>query len=187
MFRLAKQILIGASIVLLAGCSVNLSQGNLEGVSLTNEKYSFFGQIPLIFGNDTIPLNDNLLRAYTATASAEEFPREHCRGIAAVQAKVTRNEQGSAWILGAVIIPIWPAMPVDETWNYTLIAQIFCDGTLVKHVEFTEEESVKAFWYGMLRSNLVNDASSEMHRKLVQRLAFELGERAADLNSASDY
>ena len=57
----------------------------------------------------------------------------------------------------------------------------------MKRVEFTEEARVKAFWYGMMRSDLLNSASSEMHRKLVQRLAFELENRQADLNSASDY
>ena len=129
----------------------------------------------------------HLLRAYTAAADSEAFPREHCRGVAAVQAQVQQNAPASAWGLGATIIPFWPALPVDETWTYTLSARIFCDGTLVKRVEFTEESRVQAFWYGMMRSDLLNEASSEMHKKLVQRLSFELRNRQADLNSASDY
>ena len=124
---------------------------------------------------------------HTAAASAEAVPRERCRGIAAIQAAIQQNSERSAWILGATVIPFWPALPVDETWTYNLSARIFCDGTLVKRVEFTEEARVKAFWYGMMRSDLLNSASSEMHRKLVQRLAFELENRQADLNSASDY
>jgi len=55
-------------------------------------------------------------------------------------------------------------------------------------VEFEESEHVKAFWYGRMRSDLVNDASQEMHRKLLERLKFEtrLG-RSTDLNLAQDY
>ena len=187
MFRPSIKILLVATVAALAACSVNLTQSDLEGVPLTTEKYSFFGSIPMIFDGDSAELSQDLLRAYTAAASAEAFPREHCRGVAAVQAQVKQNAQASAWSLGAVVIPFWPAMPVNETWTYTLNARIFCDGTLVKHVEFTEEESVKAFWFGRLRSDLLNNISSEMHQKLDQRLSFELGERRADLNSASDY
>lgn len=176
-----------AAASLLAGCSSDLSKADMEGIPLTAEKFSFFGSIPLIIGTDSTELSQDLLRAYTAAASAEAFPRERCRGIAAIQAEVQQNSEGSAWILGATVIPFWPALPVDETWTYKLSARIFCDGTLVKRVEFTEESRVKAFWYGMMRSDLLNSASSEMHRKLVQRLAFELENRQADLNSASDY
>jgi hypothetical protein len=47
---------------------------------------------------------------------------------------------------------------------------------------------VEAFWYGKMRADLVNDASQEMHRKLMERIRFEtsLG-RTADLNSAQDF
>ncbi len=170
------------------GCSVNLTQGNLDGVSLTSEKYSFFGSVSLVYNGDSLELSQNLLRAYTAAASAETYPRETCRGSASIQASVKPNSSGSVLALGATVIPFWPIMPVDETWTYSLNARIFCNGTLVKHVEFSEEEQVKATVYGKLRSGLVNQASDEMHRKLVQRLAFELGQnRPADLNSVSDY
>lgn len=185
--RFFFKIFTVVSLALLAGCSVNLTQGDLEGVPLTAEKYSFFQNIPFVFGNDTLELSQDLLRAYTAAASAEAFPRERCRGNAVIQATVQKNDENSAWVLGAIVIPFWPVLPVDETWTYKLTARIFCDGTLVKQAEFTEEGSVKATLYGMLRSDLLNEASREMHRKLVQRLAFELGDRPADMNSASDY
>jgi hypothetical protein len=138
-------------------------------------------------GHSISPEEPSVRMHFTAAADAEAFPREHCRGVAAVQAQVQQNAPASAWGLGATIIPFWPALPVDETWTYTLSARIFCDGTLVKRVEFTEESRVQAFWYGMMRSDLLNEASSEMHKKLVQRLSFELRNRQADLNSASDY
>lgn len=185
--RFFFKIFTVVSLALLAGCSVNLTQGDLEGVPLTAEKYSFFQNIPFVFGNDTLELSQDLLRAYTAAASAEAFPRERCRGNAVIQATVQKNGENSAWVLGAIVIPFWPVLPVDETWTYKLTARIFCDGTLVKQAEFTEEGSVKATLYGTLRSDLLNEASREMHRKLVQRLAFELGDRPADMNSASDY
>lgn len=184
--RFLKGLLAAGTAMGISGCSMNLTRGNLDNVPKTTEKYSFFGSIPLVIGDQSIELSQDLLRAYTAAASAEAFPRERCRGNAAIQASVQRNDSGSAWYLGAMI-PFWPVMPVDETWTYKLTARIFCDGTLVKHVEFTEQEQVKATLYGRLRSDLVNSASDEMHRKLVQRLAYELSDRPADQNSVSDY
>lgn len=171
-----------------AGCSVNLTRGNLEDIPLTKEKYSFFGNIPMIYAGDTLQLSQNLLRAYTAAAELKAFPRETCRGTAAINASVQQNSNGSALALGAVIIPFWPLMPVNETWTYQLTARIFCDGTLVKHIEFTEEDQVRSIFYGKFRSDIVNKTSEEMHRKLVQRLSYELGSnRPVDQNSVSDY
>jgi len=171
----------------LAGCSVNLQQANLENITLTQEKFSFFGNIPFIYGGDTLELNHNLLRAYTAAASPESYPRESCRGNAEITATILQESPRSLWTLGA-IIPFWPILPVDETLNFSLKARIFCNGTLVKHVEFTEQEHIQATLYGRLRSDLINNAASEMHRKLVQRLSYELGDnRQADLNFVLSY
>lgn len=172
----------------LAGCSVNLSKADLDGVPLTTEKYSFFGNIPLVFGADTLELSQNLLRAYTAAADPKVYPREQCRGAATIKASVENLSNGSAWALGATLFPLWPLMPVDERWTYQLSTHIYCNGTLVKHIEFTEEDRVKTILYGKFRSDLLNKASRQMHKKLVQRLAYELSNnRPADQNSVSDY
>ena len=179
-----------ASLVFMgifSGCSMNLTQGDLEGIPLTDEKYSFFGNIAFIYGNETQELSQDLLRAYTKTASEKDFPRETCRGDATIKATVKQNQPPSAWILGT-LIPFWPILPVDESWTYTLSARIFCNGTLVRHVEFIEQQDINATLYGMLRTDLVNNASREMHRKLIQRLSFELNaNRQTDMNSVSDW
>ena len=155
---------------------------------LTDEKYSFFGNIPMVYNGDTLQLSENLLRAYTAAASPTIYPRKHCRGVATINAKVTQNSEGSALALGAVIIPFWPLVPVNEIWTYQLNASIYCDGTLLKHIEFTEENQVRSDFYGPFRSDILNKASREMHRKLVQRLSYELGsDRPVDQNAVSDY
>ncbi|MCQ2091341.1 MAG: hypothetical protein MJY85_01545 [Fibrobacter sp.] len=172
----------------LAGCSVNLTRGNLDGVPLTEEKYSFFGNIPMVYNGDTLQLSQNLLRAYTAAASPAIYPREHCRGTATINASVKQNSKGSALAIGAAFISLWPILPVNETWTYQLNVGVYCDGTLVKHIEFTEEDQVRATLYGKFRSDLLNKASEEMHRKLVQRLSYELGmNRPVDQNSVSDF
>ncbi|ACX75852.1 putative lipoprotein [Fibrobacter succinogenes subsp. succinogenes S85] len=176
-----------AFAAILSGCSMNLTQGDLEGIPLTEENYSFFGNIPFIYGGDSLELSQDLLRAYTKAASEKEFSRESCRGEATIKATVHQNEPNSAWNIG-VLIPLWPILPVNESWTYELSARIFCNGTLVRHVEFIEQQDINAILYGRLRTDLVNKASNEMHRKLVQRLAFELnGNRLTDLNSVSDY
>ena len=171
----------------LTGCSMKLTQGDLDGIPLTDEKYSFFGNIPFLYGKDSLELSQDLLRAYTKAASEMEYPREECRGEATIKANVVQNEPPSAWNIG-VLIPFWPILPVNESWTYKLTARVFCNGALVRHVEFIEQQEVKATFYGRLRTDIVNKASKEMHRKLVQRLAFELNSnRLTDLNSASDY
>lgn len=176
------------ALICLAGCSVNLQQGNLDKIPLTEEKFSFFGNIPFIYGGDTLELSQNLLRAYTAAASPKDYPRESCRGNAEIYANVRQESSPSAWTLGAVVIPFWPILPVDETLTFSLKARIFCNGTLVKHVEFFEEEKIQATVYGRMRSGIINDAAKEMHRKLVQRLSYELGDnRQTDLNSALSF
>jgi hypothetical protein len=171
----------------LSGCSMKLTQGDLEEVPLTEESFSFFGNIPFIYGGDSLELSQDLLRAYTKAASDTEFPREECRGEASIKATVVQNEPPSAWNIG-VLIPFWPILPVNESWTYALSARVFCNGALVRHVEFIEQYDIKATLYGRLRTDLVNSGSKEMHRKLVQRLAYELNSnRLTDLNSASDY
>lgn len=175
-------------LAFLSGCSVNLQQGNLENIPLTQEKFSFFENIPFVYGGDSLELSQDLLRAYTAAATPEDYPRNSCRGNAEIIASVKQESAPSSWTLGAVIIPFWPILPVDETLSFTLRARIFCNGTLVKHVEFSEQEQIKATVYGRMRSDLINNAAKEMHRKLIQRLRFELqGSRQADLNSVLSY
>ena len=166
---------------------MKLTQGDLEGIPLTDENYSFFGNIPFIYGGDTLELSQDLLKAYTKAASETKFPRESCRGEASIKATVQQNKPNSAWSLG-ILIPLWPILPVNETWTYALSARVFCNGTLVHHVEFIEQQDVMAILYGWFRTDIVNKSSKEMHRKLVQRLAFELNtNRQADMNSVSDY
>lgn len=188
MLKILRHLFLGTTAIVIAGCSMQLTQSDLENIPQTTERYSFFGNIPFIFGGDTLELDHSLLRAYTAAASAEAFPRERCRGDATIQAFIQQNKTGSAWSLGAILIPVWPILPVDETWTYTLTARIFCDGALVSHIEFQEEDVVKAILWGRLRADLATKASRQMHRKLVQRLAFELeNNRPTDLNIASDF
>lgn len=172
----------------LAGCSVQLTQADLEGIPQTTEKYSFFGNIPFVYGGDTLELSQKLLKAYTAVVSEKDYPREQCRGVASIHANVAPQGEPSAWAIGMAFIPFWPIQPVNETWTYQLSARIFCNGTLVTQVEFTEQEQVRASLYGKMRSDLVNKASASMHRYLVQRLAYELKtNRHVDQNSVTDY
>ena len=178
--------------VALLGCSVQLTRGDLPEGSDTREAQEqqppLFQNIPLILGTDTLWLEQDLLTAYNRAAPAAAYPRESCQGSAQILASIRQNGKTSAWSIPLVIIPFWPVQPVDETWTYKLEVQIHCGDVVIKQAEFTEEETMQALWYGKLRSDLLNQASQEMHRKLTHRLAFELDYRYnADLNSASDY
>ncbi len=147
-----------------------------------------FNNIPLTIGSDTLWLSKGLLNEYNRAAPLDIYPRERCNGTANIQAQVTQNAEPDPLSLPLLIIPFWPVTPVDETWTYTLKLQILCDGVLVKRVEYKEEETIRAGLYGKLRSDLLNNASKDMHRKLIRRLAFELNYQLnADMGSRSDY
>jgi hypothetical protein len=169
----------------LAGCSTSLTKYDLQEFPKT---IPFFEPITLTFGEKTVYLDTNLQRAYSFAVDSASYPMESCRGVAHIDATVTSDDEPSAWNIGAAIIPFWPMLPVSETWHYHMEARIFCHGALTFKVEFDESEHVKAFWYGRMRADLVNDASQEMHRKLLERLKFEtrLG-RNTDLNLAQDF
>ena len=173
----------------ISACSVNLTRGTTPSAPKgATEATALFKSIPLILGSDTLWLEQDLLAAYNHAVPNEIFPQRHCRGTAKIWAQVNQNTAPPVWSLPLAIIPFWPIMPVDETWTYNLEARIYCDEVLVKHVNFTEEETVQAYFYGKMRSDLLNDASENMHRKLVQRFAFELNYGfSADLGSRSDY
>ena len=177
-----------------SACSVNLVQGDQgdSSFNVLNQAQAnptpLFDKIPLILGADTLWLSEGLRQEYDRTANQDVYPREKCNGSASIRAQVVQNAEATPWSIPLFVIPFWPITPVDETWTYTLRLQILCDGTLVKQVEYKEEETLRAELYGKLRSDLLNSASKDMHRKLVQRLAFELDYRYnADMGTRSDY
>lgn len=177
--------IIGFGAIILSCCSVSLTKYDLQDFP---KVVPFFEPIELSFGDKTSFLDTNLQRAYTAAIDTSSYPMENCRGNAHITAKVVPDNETSDWGIGAAFIPLWPALPVSETWNYHMDVRIFCNGALTFKAEFQESEHVEAFWFGRMRTDLVNEASQEMHRKLIERLKFEtqMG-RYTDLNSAQDF
>ena len=155
----------------------------LDSVNLP-KTVPFFEPITLFYDGKITPLDVQLQRAYTAAVDTSSYPMESCRGNAQIVANVFPDSVNRAWYPPLAIFPIWPIMPVNETWNYHLTVRIFCNGSLTYKAEFDEFEKVKAFWYGRLRSDIVNKASEAMHQRLLDRLKYELKfNRNSDLNS----
>ena len=189
-----RVLLLWNLAILVSACSVNLIQGDIDigqqGTPTENHSHShdLFNKISLTLGTDTLWLAQDLLDAYNHAVPQNTYPRDKCKGFANIQARVVQNAEASPWSIPLFVIPFWPIMPIDETWTYTLQVQIFCDGVVAKQAEYREEETIKANIYGKLRSDLLNSASKDMHRKLVQRLAFELNYGYnADMGIRSDY
>ncbi len=189
-----RTLLLWSSALLVSACSVNLVQGDQGNGAFNAPNHThadsapLFDKIPLILGNDTLWLSESLRKEYDRAANQDFYPREKCNGSASILAQVVQNAEATPWSIPLFVIPFWPVMPVDETWTYTLKVQIHCDGVLVKQAEYKEEETVKADLYGKMRSDLLNAASKDMHRKLVQRLAFELNyPYNTDMGMRSDY
>lgn len=167
------------------GCSVNLAKYDLQDYPKAKP---FFEPITLAYDGKSRPLEDNLQKAYSAAIDTVFFPSESCHGKASIVASAEPDGAPDEWGIGAAFIPFWPALPVSETWHYHMDVQISCNGATAFKAEFEESEHVEAFWFGRMRADLVNDASQEMHRKLLERLKFEtqIG-RSTDLNSAQDF
>lgn len=189
-----RALLLWSSALLVSACSVDLVQGDQGNGAFYAPNHThadsapLFDKIPLILESDTLWLSEGLRQGYDRTANQDVYPREKCNGSASIRAQVVQNAEATPWSIPLFVIPFWPITPVDETWTYTLKVQIHCDGVLVKQAEYKEEETVKADLYGKLRSDLLNEASRDMHRKLVQRLAFELNyPYNADMGVRSDY
>ena len=175
----------GMLCLYFAGCSMSLTKYELQEYPKT---IPFFEPITITYAGETVYLDTNLQRAYTRVIDSASYPMESCRGVAHIDASVKQDEEPSAWTIGAAFIPFWPILPISETWIYKMNVRIFCNGSLTFKAELEESEHVEAFWYGKLRADLVNDASQEMHRKLLERIRYEtqLGRRT-DLNSAEDF
>ena len=174
----------------LGACSVNLAQADRIHIISERQEHPFYREINLHHNGKAQPLSEDLKKAYSSAISEQTFPSNKCYGNADIHVSVapSNKAEGSVWYVGAAFIPLWPALPVNEDWTFTFSTKIYCEGALVQSIEFIESEHVEAFWYGILRSDLVNEAATEMHRKLIERLAFEFQEqRQTDLNSASDY
>ena len=184
-----RTLLLWSSALSIGACSVNLIQGDkIADTEPTQTGKPLFKKISFSLGNDTLWLSQELLEAYNRAAPNDLYPRDKCDGSANIQAQVMQNAPANPWSIPLLVIPIWPITPIDETWIYLLKVQISCDGVLVKQAEYREEETIRAQWYGKLRSDLLNNASRDMHRKLVQRLAFELNyPYNADMGTRSDY
>lgn len=184
-----RTLLLWSSALSIGACSVNLIQGDkIADTEPTQTGKPLFKKISFSLGNDTLWLSQELLEAYNRAAPNDLYPRDKCDGSANIQAQVMQNAPANPWSIPLLVILIWPITPIDETWIYLLKVQISCDGVLVKQAEYREEETIRAQWYGKLRSDLLNNASRDMHRKLVQRLAFELNyPYNADMGTRSDY
>ena len=184
-----RVLLLWNLAILASACSVNLVQGdNAIKEKSSSEQKSLFNKISLTLGNDTLWLAQGLLDEYNQAIPQEVYPSDRCTGSANIQAQVAQNAEASHWSIPLFVIPFWPVMPVDETWTYTLQVQILCDGVVAKQAEYREEETIRAEFYGKLRSDLLNKASRDMHQKLVQRFAFELNYNYnADMGVRSDY
>lgn len=185
MFSKAKKIgsfsAVAAALILLASCSMDLTRLNQIDYP---KVIPFFEPIHILFNGESHPLDVQLQRAYTAAVDTVSYPMESCRGNVDIEARVLPDSVNAAWYTPLTIFPLWPAMPINETWNYHMTVRIFCNGSLTYKAEFDEFEKVKAFWYGKLRADLVNEASEAMHQRLLERLRYELkSNRNSDLNS----
>lgn len=180
-------LLLTAVFLLFSGCSINLTTiGNEKGVSTSEAP--FFSNMTLFHNGKALALSKSLQNEYSKAINVNAYPSSSCYGTANIQTSVKGADKvpGDAWYIATAFIPIFPIKPVNEDWTYRFSAKIYCENMLVHQYEFIESEHVEAFWFGALRSDLVNEASATMHKKLIERLKFEMNEkRQTDFNAIS--
>lgn len=180
--------LSGLSALVLCGCSINLAKPSGIENSNSTQGPSFFTDFSILFNGNKILPSQELEQEYNSAIDLAKYPKEQCSGKIQIDVAIQQGQESSPWAIPLAFIPIWPLQPVDETWSYFFSSEFICNKTIVKKINFTESQKIRATFYGKLRSDLVNEASREMHSKLIHRLAFELQEnRPADLNSAQDF
>lgn len=174
----------------LSACSIDLTKINtLEENQHNSNAEEFIKNFKIFYGNDTLYASTNLKKAF-ANALDSSYIEASCFSDIQIQAAVTGTDTSgwNPWYIGATIIPFWPFLPIEEEWTFKMSMSIFCNNILVHQFEFIENEHVEGFLYGALRTDLANQATSNMYQKLIERIKFELNQtRQADLNSASDY
>lgn len=142
------------------------------------EKHYAFSSITLNYANESQELDSNALEAYSAAIDYKKFKENNCSASGKIFVSTVPvdsiNNGKSSWFVGAAFIPFWPALPVNEIWNFNFRADIKCNGKLAHKIDFTEHEQVDAFFYGIYRVDLVNEAAKAMHQKLIRRLQEEL-------------
>lgn len=111
---------------------------------------------------------------------------------AATTIKITGEavtDRQSAWYLGmALMVPFWPAMPSKTTLNYTLEADVSCEGAPLQRVLLTETEEREMFFYGAIRTAPITEASDWLHVKFAARLTEALTvNKPADYTTRSDF
>lgn len=160
--------------VLFTACSLNLAKiDSTEHLPKVGSN-SFFKSVTLLYAGETIALDSSVVAAYSGAIDSTLYSK-NCSGEAKIYANVTPADSSkSAWVVGAAFIPLWPALPVNEIWNFELKASITCDGFTARKIDIVEHEQVEAFFYGVYRVDLVNDAASAMHKKLIRRLQEDL-------------
>jgi len=160
--------------VLFTACSLNLAKiDSMEHLPKVGSD-SFFKSVTLLYAGETIALDSSVVAAYSSAIDSTLYSK-NCSGEAKIYANVTPTDSSkSAWVVGAAFIPLWPALPVNEIWNFELKASIACDGFTARKIDIVEHEQVEAFFYGVYRVDLINDAASAMHKKLIRRLQEDL-------------
>lgn len=160
--------------VFFSACSLNLAKiDSTEHLPKVGSD-SFFKSVTLLYAGETIALDSSVVAAYSGAIDTTLYSK-NCSGEAKIYANVTPTDSSkSAWVVGAAFIPLWPALPVNEIWNFELKASIACEGFTARKIDIVEHEQVEAFFYGVYRVDLVNDAASAMHKKLIRRLQEEL-------------
>ncbi|MCF0214889.1 MAG: hypothetical protein HUK21_00245 [Fibrobacteraceae bacterium] len=167
-------------LVLFEGCSINLT----KGIQNASSDFIFFKEFSINYGGKTLVPPKELVQEYSAIINPEQYHPDKCYGKASIYIDV-QEKTTSAWYLGLVILPIWPILPVNEVLVYNMDAQIYCNNQVVHHLQLKEEEHIQATFYGPLRSDLVNKASSLMHQKLIRRMEYELQPHStAEMNMA---
>ena len=113
---------------------------------------------------------------------------ENCQVKASIEEYIQTNDQ-SLWYLGAVLmIPFWPAMPVETSLRLQSLIEIYCNGHLVERLDFVEEESFKLFWFGPFRTGETQEQLDFLHEKIISQLQFSLQHHTpVDAGCASDF
>lgn len=171
---------------LCVGCAPNFSGAHIHYQEPLSSPPSF-NSFSLKVNDQLVPPSPEIIKAYSTSLNQANLNQE-CKVDVSIEEFINQKKQ-SLWYLGAILmIPFWPAMPVEVSLHMQSSITITCQGIIVQRLDFIEEDDFDFFWYGPFRSLEIETKSDWLHEKMIKRLEFALQYQApVDAGCASDF
>ena len=162
-----------------SGADIHIKENHPSPISLKS--------FSLKVNDQLITPSPEIITAYNSSLSKADINAD-CEVHVSIQETIN-TEKENLWYLGvALMIPFWPAMPMNTFLRLESTVEIMCQENLIHRLDFLEEEELDLFWYGPFRTYEIENRFEWFHEKMIKRLENALQyESPVDAGCASDF